>query len=77
MPRIVPISIRKFIKYIESKGFIFSRISGSHHVYNKTGAKRPIIIPRHDKEIVPALIKSNLRTMGIDVSDYLEEIEDF
>lgn len=34
-------------KALERKGWTLARIRGSHHIYNRPGARRPIPVPVH------------------------------
>lgn len=74
MPRIRPISYKKFERFLKSVGCRFIRQSGDHIIYRKEGLKRPIVFPR-EKQIPVTVIMTNLRTLGISREEYLEIIE--
>ncbi|HUU30553.1 MAG TPA: type II toxin-antitoxin system HicA family toxin [Phycisphaerae bacterium] len=40
-------------KRLEAKGYRLARISGSHHIFTKAGA-RPVPIPVHKGKVKPA-----------------------
>jgi predicted RNA binding protein YcfA (HicA-like mRNA interferase family) len=40
-------------KMLEAKGYRLARISGSHHIFTKAGA-RPVPIPVHKGKVKPA-----------------------
>jgi predicted RNA binding protein YcfA (HicA-like mRNA interferase family) len=44
------ISGKRFSKLLENKGWILVRVSGSHHVYMKTGNSARISLPIHGNE---------------------------
>jgi len=74
MPRIAPIDWRRFEKFLFFLGCILVREHGDHRIYQKPGLKRPIVIPKK-ADIRIDIIKSNLRTLGIDTKKYLEIID--
>lgn len=41
------VSGKKFCKLVESKGWELKRITGSHHIYAKTGGNGRISVPVH------------------------------
>lgn len=43
-------------KMMEAKGYTFARISGSHHVFTKAGA-RSVPIPVHNGKVKPAYVR--------------------
>lgn len=73
MPKISPVSYKILIRVFEKFGFAVSRTSGDHIVMNKTGCRRPIIIPKWDQ--VPVfIIRNNLRSAEVDRDDYLASL---
>jgi predicted RNA binding protein YcfA (HicA-like mRNA interferase family) len=42
-----PVSGSEMCRILEGKGWTRARIRGSHHVYNRPGARRPIAVPVH------------------------------
>jgi predicted RNA binding protein YcfA (HicA-like mRNA interferase family) len=44
------ISGKKFAKLLEKKGWMLTRINGSHHIYMKEGNKEHITIPVHKNQ---------------------------
>jgi len=71
MPRITPISWRKFEKFILYVGCTFDRQRGDHLVYIRSDLKRPIVFPR-DNQIPIFIIRNNLRILKISPEEYLE-----
>jgi predicted RNA binding protein YcfA (HicA-like mRNA interferase family) len=47
MPKLPPITARKFIKIIKKKGFLYNRTAGSHHIYINPKTQTTISIPVH------------------------------
>jgi predicted RNA binding protein YcfA (HicA-like mRNA interferase family) len=43
-------------KLLEAKGYRLTRISGSHHIFTKAGA-RPVPIPVHKGKVKPAYVR--------------------
>ncbi|MEO8149778.1 MAG: hypothetical protein ABI723_19215 [Bacteroidia bacterium] len=79
MVSVKTIKTSKFIRWLKSKGLEYQRTKGSHESWNNPKGNnpysRPIIFRTKDKEIPLPHIKTNLDTMGIDVDDFLKEIE--
>lgn len=75
MPRIYPISWKKFEKFLFFIGCEFSREEGDHRIYWKAGLKRPVVIPR-EKHLPIFIIRNNLRVLGIDTQEYLKIIQE-
>ncbi len=73
MPKVTEISRPRFEKFLVSIGCEYLRTKGDHIIYGRKDLKRPIII-QADSEIPVFIIKSNLRTLGIDTVEYLEQI---
>ncbi|MBU0535107.1 MAG: type II toxin-antitoxin system HicA family toxin [Patescibacteria group bacterium] len=71
-----PVPIGKWEKYLQSKGFVRKRQKASHIIYQRTDKplKRPLVF-QADKEISPYIIKSNLRDLGISLSDFYKDIK--
>mgnify|MGYP001596345131 FL=1 len=71
MPRINPVSWKKFEKFILYIGFKFVRQKGDHLIYERVDLKRPIVFPK-DKEIPVFIIRNNLRILNISQEEYIE-----
>jgi len=50
--------------------YSFVRQIGSHRSYTKPGNIRPLVIPVHNKDIAVSIIKSNMRSAGMDRETY-------
>ncbi len=57
---------KKLCKILEQNGWVLVRISGSHHVFTKTGEDAKIVVPVHgNKEIKTGLLRAILKTAGL------------
>ena len=71
MPKLHPVSYKKFVKVLEAEGFMHVRTEGDHMVFTKPGLARPVVVPKY--AAVPVfIIKNNLRTAGISRERYLK-----
>ena len=71
MPRLTPISWKKFEKFLFFVGCRYSRQKGDRQIYNRVGLKRPVVIP--EEKILPVfIIRNNLRVLNISIKEYLE-----
>ncbi len=59
------------VRIFEKYGCVFQRQKGSHMVFNHPKAKRAVVIPRY-REVSVSIIKSNMKTVGMSVEEYLE-----
>lgn len=73
MPRITPISWKKFEKFLFYVGCSFTRERGDHRIYWRVGIYRPLVIPK-DPQIPVFVIRNNIRLLNISPEEYLEII---
>lgn len=60
------ISGKAFCKILEAHGWTLRRVSGSHHIYIKTGYKERIVVPVHaNKPLKIGLLKAQMKLAGI------------
>jgi predicted RNA binding protein YcfA (HicA-like mRNA interferase family) len=71
MPRIAPIHWKRLECVFLKAGFVFARQSGDHRSYVKKGVSRPVVIPTYPS-IDTAIIKSNMKTAGMDRENYFK-----
>ena len=71
MSRIRPTDWQTQVKIFEKYGCAFKRQKGDHLIYHHPKAKRAVVIPRY-KEISVAIIKSNMKTVGMSEIEYLQ-----
>jgi len=74
MPRLAPVSWKKFDKFLLFIGCEFKREKDDHRIYWRNGLNRPIVIPR-DTALPIFIIRNNLRVLGLSVDEYLEIME--
>ena len=72
MPRITPVSWKVLECIFLKAGFKFIGQQGSHRSYRKAGVKRPLVIPRHGKDIGVGVIKGLLSTAEMSRDEYFE-----
>lgn len=71
MPR--PYSLRKVIKILKNKDFIFVSQKGSHQKYIKKGKPTlTVIVPVHGKEIPYGTFRSILRQSELKEDDFVK-----
>jgi len=75
MGKIVPTNWQTQVKIFERYGCEFQRQKGSHLIFRHPEAKRAVVIPRHD-EVGISVIKSNMKTVGMSIQEYLELAKD-
>jgi predicted RNA binding protein YcfA (HicA-like mRNA interferase family) len=64
------ISGKEFAKAIQRKGWMLSRIKGSHHIFVKEGRPERIVIPIHGNEPLKiGLLKSLLKIAELKVDE--------
>lgn len=74
MPRITPISWKKFEKFLLFLGCEFVREKGDHRIYSRVGLARPVVIPR-ERQLPVFIIMNNLRILRISHEEYLAILE--
>ena len=72
--RIKPISRNAFERFLKEVGCVHKRTKGDHLVYTRSGLARPLVL-QAKREILPFIIKSNLKTLGISIEEYLQIIK--
>ena len=66
------ISGRKFVKLLESKGWVLLRVNGSHHIYSKPNSPKRIPVPIHsNKALKTGLLKHFLKVADISEDELL------
>ncbi|OGK18407.1 hypothetical protein A3G67_03910 [Candidatus Roizmanbacteria bacterium RIFCSPLOWO2_12_FULL_40_12] len=71
MPYLTRVSWRVFERFLIKVGCKYVRQKGDHRIYWKVGLKRPIVLPMY-KSLPVFIIKNNLRTLKINVEEYLK-----
>jgi len=71
MPKISPISWKKFEKFLLYVGCELERTHGDHRAYTRKGLRRPLIV-KAIKDVPVFIIRNNLRELGVSHEEYLE-----
>ena len=71
MPKISPISWKKFDKFSVFVGCKLSRQKGDHLIYIRKDLIRPVVIPK-ENSIPIFVIRNNLRILNISHDEYLK-----
>jgi len=65
-----PLSGKDFCKALERAGWTLDRIKGSHHIYTRPGALRPLPVPVHgNKTLKTGTQRSLMREAGLSDED--------
>ncbi|MFW6359635.1 MAG: type II toxin-antitoxin system HicA family toxin [Chroococcales cyanobacterium] len=66
------VSGKKLCKIIEKKGWILKRVTGSHHIYQKSGEAKILSIPVHKNEDLKiGTLKSLMKVADLTEADLL------
>ena len=64
------ISGKKLCKIVEKKGWILRKITGSHHIYTKTGVDKILSIPVHkNQDLKIGTLKALMKIAGLTEED--------
>lgn len=74
MAKLAPIKRAKFETFLRLIGCTLKRTKGDHLIYVRPGLKRPVVITA-DKEVPVFIIRTNLRTLGLSIEEYITIIE--
>jgi predicted RNA binding protein YcfA (HicA-like mRNA interferase family) len=56
------VSAKVIAKALERKGWVLARVTGSHFIYERPGAPRPIPVPKHgNRTLRPGTQRSIMR----------------
>ncbi len=69
MPKLIPISPKKFIKILKKLGFIMRDAEGSH-IFFRHSDGRTTVIPIHNKDISKGLLRKILNDIQLTVENY-------
>jgi hypothetical protein len=71
-----PVPTKKFKKFLKNHDLELKRTEGDHEIWDKADDSllRPVTIIGCDKEVPALHIKTTLKNMGIDPSDFENEI---
>jgi predicted RNA binding protein YcfA (HicA-like mRNA interferase family) len=63
-----------FKKFLINQGLELIRTKGGHESWHKKGLLRPVVVQTHKKEIPESVLRSNLRTLGVSMKEFIEII---
>jgi predicted RNA binding protein YcfA (HicA-like mRNA interferase family) len=65
-----PVNGKEMCHALERAGWVLRRIQGSHYIYHRRGARRPIPVPVHGSQTLRAATqKSIMRGAGLTDAD--------
>lgn len=64
------VSGKKLCKIVEKKGWVLRKVTGSHHIYSKTGADKILSIPVHkNKDLKIGTLKALMKIAELTEED--------
>lgn len=73
MPRIPVIKAEKLIKVLKKKGFVLSRVAGSHHVFVRYEDKLTVVVPSHKgRDLGKGITLAVLKDAQITIEEFLK-----
>jgi len=72
MPDLPALTPQKVIRILGKKGFVLSRVRGSHHLFYHPETGRRVVVPLHGRDLPRGTLLQILKQAGID----RDEIED-
>ena len=64
------VSGKELARVIQKRGWVLSRVNGSHHVFSKEGKRERIVIPIHGNQPLKiGLLKTLMKVAELDESD--------
>lgn len=70
--KLTPTKFDVQLRIFEADGFVLKRVSGSHFILGKEGNSRPVVIPKHGKDVAVPIIQSNMRSARMSRERYFE-----
>ena len=65
-----PVSGKRMCKILEARGWTLARKSGSHFIYDRPGAPRPVPVPVHaNRDLKSGTQKDIMRQAGLTDAD--------
>lgn len=74
-PKLTPQPWKKLDRVFTADGWEFSRQNGSHRMYTKPGASRPLVLPAHD-EVSVGVISTLLKTAEMSRDRYFALLDE-
>jgi predicted RNA binding protein YcfA (HicA-like mRNA interferase family) len=74
MSRLPGLRPRQIISALENRGFVVSRIAGSHYqLYNKTSC-RHVTVPYHNRDLPRGTVAAIVKQAGLTRVDFLDAL---
>ncbi len=69
----MPVSGKRMCSALEAKGWVFRRITGSHHIYGQPGNPMSVSVPVHrNEDLAPGTQRGIMRDAGLTDDDLRE-----
>jgi predicted RNA binding protein YcfA (HicA-like mRNA interferase family) len=70
------VSGKTALKILYSLGFELDRVEGSHHVLIRAGLGRPVVVPVHGSQALPAgTLRSIIRAAGLTKREFFHALK--
>ena len=64
------VSGKKLCKIVEKKGWVLRKVTGSHHIYTKSGVDKILSIPVHkNQDLKIGTLKALIKIAGLSEND--------
>ena len=73
--KLVPLSSKKLIKFLEKEGFKLMRQKGSHCIFCHEDGRRTVVPIHSNKKIGKGLLNSILSEIGIEKDEFIKKIK--
>ncbi|MGC9435219.1 MAG: type II toxin-antitoxin system HicA family toxin [Methanomicrobiales archaeon] len=72
MPKLPTLTPQNIIRIREKKGFVLSRVKGSHQLFYHPETKRRVVVPVHGRDLPTSTLMEIFKQAGVE----REEIEE-
>jgi predicted RNA binding protein YcfA (HicA-like mRNA interferase family) len=69
------IPLKTFREYLKWNGLIHVRTNGGHEIWKRDDLYRTISLPTHVNPVSEMVVKSIMKTIGTDATDYIKFLE--
>jgi predicted RNA binding protein YcfA (HicA-like mRNA interferase family) len=64
------VSGKEFIRILQKQGWLLKRVTGSHHIFTKSGHRERIVVPVHGNQPLKlGLLKHQMKIAGLTEAD--------
>ncbi|WP_333582559.1 type II toxin-antitoxin system HicA family toxin [Methanoculleus bourgensis] len=71
MPKLPALTPQKVINILEKKGFVLSRVKGSHHLFYHPETKCRVVVPVHGRDLPTGTLLEILKQAGVGQEEIL------